>query len=214
MKAFMKVAVVLMGLCWAGVSAAETELKEHPGFVDIDTEAMAGGKQPNVEVFLDKALLRVLAGAATDANPEIADLIGQLELIQVKIFEDLAGASIDLSTKVASLVGELKNEGWSQVVRVPEEGESVDVLMLSIEERIAGLAVFVVDSDEWVFVNIVGGIEPELFGKLLARLGPKALAGDIEVEDLGKALGFGQSDSESSDPANWPSSQESNPGEH
>lgn len=212
MKTFMKAVAVLIGLCWAGVSAAETEFKEHPGFVDIDAAAMVGGIQPNVEVFLDKPLLRVLAGAATDANPEIADLIGQLELIQVKIFEDLAGASIDLSTKVASLVGELKNEGWSQVVRVPEEGESVDVLMLSIEERIAGLAVFVVDSDEWVFVNIVGDIEPELFGKLLARLGPKALAGDIEVEDLGKALGFGQSDSESSEASDWdPSSQESNP---
>lgn len=211
MKAFMKVAAVLIGLCWAGVSAAETELKEHPGFVEIDTEAMVGGVKPNVEVFLDKPLLRVLAGAATDANPEISDLIGQLDLIQVKIFEDLAGAGIDLSTKVASLVSEMKDEGWSQVVRVPEEGESVDVLMLSIEERIAGLAVFVVDSDEWVFVNIVGGIEPELFGKLLARLGPKALAGEIEVEDLGKALGFGESNSELSETGDsGPSSEESN----
>ncbi|MCA9444766.1 MAG: DUF4252 domain-containing protein, partial [Candidatus Omnitrophica bacterium] len=126
--------------------------------------------------------------------PEIADLIGQIDLIQVKVFEDIKNQPSDLLEKVSQEVARLKSEGWSQVVRVPEEGESVDVLMKSDDDNLAGLAVFVAEEDEWVFVNLVGMINPELFGKLLAKLGPQVLEGDIDLDDLGEALGFQSSD--------------------
>ncbi|MCA9410666.1 MAG: DUF4252 domain-containing protein [Candidatus Omnitrophica bacterium] len=184
---------VLIGfslLCAASLAVANEGLKEHPGYVDVDIHAIVGDVQPNVEVFLEKPLLRMLMGAATEVNPEIADLIGQIDLIQVKVFEDIKNQPSDLLEKVSQEVARLKSEGWSQVVRVPEEGESVDVLMKSDDDNLAGLAVFVAEEDEWVFVNLVGMINPELFGKLLAKLGPQVLEGDVDLEDLGEALGF------------------------
>ncbi len=196
------IGIMVLGLAGlAGLAVANEDLKEHPGYVNLNTEEVLGGVdvEPSVEVFLERPLLRMLVGAAADTNPEIAEFISQLDLIQVRVYEDLDKEGVEVLSKVADVVSELKESGWSTVVRVPEEDETVDVILKSDGDLIAGLAVFVAESDEWVFVNILGMIEPEMFGRLLAKLGPGVLEGDIDLEDLGAALGFHSPDTYHSD---------------
>jgi hypothetical protein len=190
MRKAMLLAMCLICAGFGGVAWAQGGSTHAPGFVDFVSKDIVGDATPHVEVNLGKALLRIMAGAAGEADPDLQVFLTSLHEIRVRTFEDLPKTKPSVVEKVKVFVDRLTGTGgWTTLVWVPQEDQRVDILIKEKGENIAGLAVFVVGDDELVFVNIVGDINPETFGATLARLGIKGAGGKLDLSQISKMLG-------------------------
>ncbi len=165
------------------VSAQDTQ--PHSGAVVIDWSKQLG-VEPKVAVNLNQALMRFVTSAASEAATEIPgmrEIIGQLSLVRVEVYEGLA--HLALATAVDTEAEKLKELGWTTVVRaVGDEDERVNVMMLPSGDSIAGIVVIAAGPGEMAFVNVAGDLDPELLGKHLGALARLTHNGKVKLEDL------------------------------
>jgi hypothetical protein len=162
-------AVFLAGLFATTIgAAAETS----SGYVDFGKIApTTEGKF--VEVDLPEGLIKFAAKIATKADPQAAEVLGNLEHVRVNVVELNAANREAIVGRVQAIRQELAAQGWSPIVNVREQPRGDDVQIFAKtrgEEAIAGLVITVVEgSREVVLVNIVGNIKPEQIATLADR---------------------------------------------
>lgn len=174
--------LLVAALAAGSVQAQDSSLRAHPGFIDFDLIPETINVEPNIEVYLKGALLRLAAEATRFEDPELADMLLDIKAIRVFGFEperrrwdDDLGDSFRETSRI--LADRLEDAGWDMVARVRDDDELVYVYVRDIDEKIEGMTVIVIDdNDEAVFVNIVGTIDPAQIGKLGHRF-------DIDVLD-------------------------------
>ena len=156
---------------------AQDAIERDPGYVDIDALSAWFDEMPTVEVNIKGALLRMAAAATRNEDPVLADMLTKLRAIQVRTFKYRPSLHAQLTSRTDGLSRRLKSEGWDAIVRVREEGESVDMFLRSRGDRVQGMMVSVVspDEEEVVFINIVGDIDPEEVGRLGSRFDIRGL---------------------------------------
>ena len=77
----------------------------------------------------------------------------------------------------------LPGAGWQKILSVEESSETVYLYAIESAGNIAGLTAFVNGEDgEVVVVNIVGDINPETLGRLLANMD------DFDLDELMEAV--------------------------
>ena len=165
-KRILLCSVVMLAL--AGTAWAQDDLKNDPGYVDLDVIEAWFDKEPSIIVNVKGALIDLVAEASRYEDPELADLLHKLKSVQVRgyrlnwvDFEEVQG-------RVSTMARRLESRGWDTVVRVRDDDEDVNVHIRVDDGAIAGMFVMVIspDEDETVFVNIVGQIDPEQIGRL------------------------------------------------
>lgn len=158
----------LMLCVFAGTAYAQDAVETDPGYVDLQTIEEWFGAEPTLEVNIRGALLELVAEASRYEDPDLYDLLNKLKAIQVRGFR-LDYSDFDtVERRTADLAGRLQSEGWDTIVRVREDDERVDMYVRVHEGAIAGMMVMVVEpgSDDTVFLNIVGEINPEQIGRI------------------------------------------------
>jgi hypothetical protein len=160
--------------------------KRLPGYVEFDLSELVSDLKPSVSVVLEGAMIKMAAAASAEADTPLTELLDQLKLVQVKVYEDIDEVTppVELHSFAAGKVAALKEKGWAPAVSVPEEDESVNVLVKSSDDFIHGLLVLVISDDEVVFVNVAGDIDPVVMGGMLGKLGAGVFTGDVDFEDL------------------------------
>ncbi len=154
--------------------AQEDELKDLPGYVDFgQLESVYG--EPKVMVNIGGILLS-LASAATQDDPETSKMLSGLEGVRINIYstEGQTAPALDQVNNVKQM---LKDANWEPIVQVNEEGEQVQIFMKADGEGMQGLTVMAVDSEEAVFVNLLGAIDPKNIGALMDNFNV-----DVEVD--------------------------------
>ena len=130
--------------------------------------------EPKVEVNLSSALMNMVGVFAKNEDPEIAEILSNLESIKVRVY-NLNGNIENASTMVDSLSKQLRANQWDVLVTVNEEGQKVRVFSKSTNNVIDGIVVMVVAPEEKageaVFINIVGEIDPNKIAKITNKLG-------------------------------------------
>lgn len=142
-----------------------------PGYVDLYQrgrldEIFEGDAR--IEVNIEGSLMRMVAAASRIEDPELADLLLKLKGVYVRGYS-LMDQNIERIQKRANLIGdELQKEGWSFIVRIRRPDEHVQMLVRFVEDQIVGMVVISIEdaSDEAMFVNIVGEIDPEQIGRI------------------------------------------------
>ena len=135
--------------------------------------------EPQVEVNLRGALLRLAAAATREDEPETAAMIDGLNAITVRIYPaPMAdrGRAID---RLEDIGRSFERDGWLTLVRVRavpgSDDDDGDVWIYVREEGdiFGGLAVMAADAEEEtvVFVLIDGVINPDDVGALTRRFG-------------------------------------------
>ena len=143
---------------------------EIPGLEDVE---------PTVEIDLDPAMMNFFGEAAKGEAGEAAAALEDITNVRVRVYEDIGGEQANLLKFVDDTSRMLERDGWKSVVRVNEDGERVRIFMKlaaggGAAGKIEGLTVMVVDtggSNEAVFINVAGDIEPERLGRVASQIG-------------------------------------------
>lgn len=157
----------LLALCLQGVQAAE--LKDNPGYLSLDRLAGITGREPSVEVTLNGPVLKMLLQLPVEYDDDAAQAVELLKVVDhilVRVFPLDEGRADDILRFLNDTSATLEAEQWTRIVRVREDGDSVDIhVKLSPDgENLNGLTVMAVEDEgrnpEVVFVNIVGNFNP------------------------------------------------------
>ena len=148
---------------------AQTELDHDPGYVDFDKmdERLFFAK-PDVQVNIRGQLLKLVAEASREDDPEFADLLLRLRAIQVRSFPMRSSQIRSMEMHSRGIGEELEEDGWDTVVRLRDHGQYVDVYAIEDEEFILGLMMMVVDKEvnETILINIVGNMAADELGRI------------------------------------------------
>jgi hypothetical protein len=147
------------------------------GYFSFDE--IPGIGEPTVQIDLPPALLGFVNEAAEGASPEAANALDGIEYVRVRVYENIGPNMAAVTKFVADTSATLEREGWHAAVRIRDEGESVRIYMKPTTRTgvapgtLDGLTVMVTDegSDEAVFINVSGAIQPEKLGKLAGAVG-------------------------------------------
>lgn len=160
---------IAVGLCTftaparADITAAE--LRKEPGYFDFGQLPEFAEDEPIVEVRLTQPLLGFAAAIGGDEDPEMADMMKQLKLVNVRVYRCNERQAEGMRKRSDRWSRDLLDSKWEQIVKVTDGTERASVFV-KMEEgasghendpMLAGLTVVAIgEDDEAVFVNVVG----------------------------------------------------------
>lgn len=176
MKSVLR-STLLAAACAAGLALASATAAE-PGFVDFGPALAGAASTKCVEINLPEPLLNFAAVLAKGKDADAAALIKDLRQIRVNVLGLDDQNRADITARVQKVRTELAAQGWHRAVNVQDNGDDVAVFVkLGRDSAIEGLTVTVLaKSDDAVFVNIVGNIDPARIAALGERYGIDHLA--------------------------------------
>ncbi len=147
-----------------------TPITEHPGFVNLGAGSVFDADRLKVHVSIKDAMLRLVAAASRENEPELAKMMEGLRAVEVRVFEVTEDSATTVGATIRETANRLKKRGWDPAVEIRMEDKQGFLYFRFEDERTVGLAgMFVETGGEAMFVNIVGDIDPTLVGKLAAR---------------------------------------------
>lgn len=169
---------LLLGCCAPVHLFAQENLDNDPGYVDLSLFEDHFENAATVEVDIRGKMLRLVAEASREDDPELAELLLRLRAIQVRGFPMSRSEFRAMEDYSKNISDNLKRSGWATVVKLRDYGQYVDVHVKENREFIQGLMMMVVDAkvNETVLINIVGDIQAEELG----RIGSKFNIGPLE----------------------------------
>lgn len=187
----MVIAIVILSVyAWSQVAptpgSPSEEIRSHPGYIAFDSAKMINGGKAEVEINLEGPVLRMLGSFAGQQDQELNKILPQLKLVSLKVFKPTKEKSAEITDRIMEFVNSLKASGWSSVIHVPKENEKVDIMVKVGEDKINGIALFVIKPQEIVIINIVGDLNPEEFGRQIGKITGNFMKGMGNMPDIQK----------------------------
>ena len=140
--------------------AADSDLENHPGYVDFSILTAIAATEPTVEFSLKAPLIILITNLIRNQDDEAADFISKLIRVTVNVFESDDIDVDEVASPMSAMAEDLDSAGWDRVVRVREDENHVDIYfrLVSNADVIYGIVIMVAEPREKVLVNIVGDI--------------------------------------------------------
>jgi hypothetical protein len=149
------------------------------GYYPIEEMGIFAPGDLEIDVDLSGAMLKVAAGAMENQDESLAELVANLERVRVQVGVPSKMDAATLARKMADAQTTLGGAGWQKILSVEEGSEQVYLYAVESAGKIAGLTAFANEGgEEVVVVNIVGDIDPQTLGRLLANLN------DFDIEEI------------------------------
>lgn len=160
---------ILTGLLSLSAMAQTSDLEGRPGYMDFgDLDVIYG--EPRVMINIGGPLMKLLAAAAAASeDKEAAAMMQGLEGVRINIYET-AGNTEPALAQMNRAKAALQAEQWQPIIQVKEQGEDVQMFTRLDGDIMQGMAIMVVNSEEAVFLNILGNIDPAQVGKVMQQL--------------------------------------------
>ena len=111
-----------------------------------------------------------LAARLVDDDPATRALLQSLRGVRIKVYE-IEEDSQGVASELDRMGAELEQEGWERVIQVREQqGKTTQMLVKISGDKVAGLTVLATDSVAVTLVNVLGPLQPEMFGRAIAAL--------------------------------------------
>jgi len=154
----------------SNLSFGDEPVENLPGYVDF-SPLKEFQEENSVEVNLKGSFLSIATKAACKETPQLSGLLSGLKLVQVHIYSLKTPKSGMIKKRANKIALDLQKKGWERIVKTKEKEEKSEIYVKTAEDKIAGLAIFSIDEgDEAVFVNLVGGIDPDFLNKVGTNL--------------------------------------------
>ena len=160
----------LLLLLFSAVAAAAQDPRLQTGSLDY----LAGKASQTVDVNIDEHLMQMTAKFFSNTDPDekkIKELISGLKGIYVKVFEFEHENEYTIAD-VESIRAQLRGTAWSKIVNITSKKEgSVEVYLMTANDRISGLAVLATQPKELTVVNIIGPVDLSKLSELEGQFG-------------------------------------------
>ena len=178
--------IFLALLALPGVAMAQFET-DHPGYFPIENLGILPEGKINLEINLPGAILKFVALAMGEEDPDLARIAENLQSIRVR-GADLEGSSTESIRSAFQNASEmLKAAGWVSMVRVREDDEEVYIFFKEQEGQMVGLTVLTLEDKEAMLINLVGKIDPRDLSGLAEGL-------DLDLPDINSVSGSSATD--------------------
>ena len=107
--------------------AADSDLENHPGYVDFSTLTAIAATEPTVEFSLKAPLIILITNLIRNQDDEAADFISKLIRVTVNVFESDDIDVDEIASPMFAMAEDLDSAGWDRVVRVREDENHVDI---------------------------------------------------------------------------------------
>ena len=162
----MAVLGVLLALALGGCGL--TAPRSNPGFADLDSLGIADTDRV-LTLSIGPALLRFAARHVED-DPDTRALLESLDGVRIRIYE-IDGDAARVAARMEGMSRKLEDGGWERVLLVRDQNEQAHMLLKLEGDRVSGMTVLVSDGDaEAVVINLMGNIQPQQFGGVMAAL--------------------------------------------
>jgi Domain of unknown function (DUF4252) len=149
---------------------AQADIEKDPAYLPIDQTLNLKANPPKVNVNLPRFLLKeAVSGLSTNeallkSGIDLADLLKDVKLIHVVVFEGNASNSASLEAGVKQLQEKLEAK-WTPIVAVKEENRvGIYAMGDPSGENMTGVAVLIHSDNNVVIANVVGHVS---IGKLI-----------------------------------------------
>lgn len=150
---------------------------DHPGYFPIEDLGILPAESINLEINLPGAMLKFIAAATDEDDPDLSRIAENLKSIRVRGAElDQAGLE-RVRSGFQNAAQKLKTAGWSSMVRVREEDEEVYIFFKEEGGQMLGLTVLTLEDEEAMLINLVGNIDPSDLSGLAEGL-------DLDLPDI------------------------------
>ena len=151
--------------------AAFTGAVHAQGYFDF-SQVPGLGDEPTVQIDLNPAMLGFVTAAAQETDPNVAEVIAGIQNVRVLVYETIEDPEAVLEF-VEDSSGAVERDGWERMVYIQEDDEKVRIYVKVEEMRPVGMTVMVVDgsSNEAVFINVAGDIDPVKLGQVANGMG-------------------------------------------
>ncbi len=141
-----------------------------PGYFPIEDLGILPEESINLEINLTGPMMKLIALATDDDEPELAQLVENLDSIRVR-GSNLEGVHRDeVRTAMRGASERLRRAGWKTMVRLEESDESTYVFYREQDGNVLGLTVLSLEDEEAMLINLVGPIDPVQLGQLARGL--------------------------------------------
>lgn len=149
---------------------------------------------PKVQIDLNPAMLNFVREAMIAADPTVADVIGGIENVRVRVFEIVRDRD-ELFEFIDDQSGDLERDGWLRTVFVDDDEAKVRVYLKFDDVNATGITVMVAgEGDEAIFINVAGLINPTQLGILARRYGADAGLGEVDLDEAIESTPAGRAD--------------------
>lgn len=175
--------LITVGLLAALAVAAQEDVTRDPGFVDFSDLSPFTEEDLEIHISVKDPLLKLVAEATRESEPELAALMAQLKLVEVYVYEVEEAQRKAVRELLGTTARQLDAKGWEPAITIYMRRDRGYVYLKLVDGKPIGLAAMYLDGDnETVFVNIVGPIDPAKVGRLAARFNLDLL-GDRDADD-------------------------------
>ncbi|MEM1177688.1 MAG: DUF4252 domain-containing protein [Acidobacteriota bacterium] len=176
--------LLLALLSSAAFGADVNPIQAEPGFVDFDGFKLFTRDELDVHISVRGPLLALVAGATKESDPELSKALGALQGVEVRAYTVGEGNRDSVHGELEKMADRLRETGWSTAMTVKvdrDHGYAMLRFKKGQESDPVGLvAMYLTESNEAVFVNIVGDIDTRNIGRLARRFDLDLLAVDGE----------------------------------
>lgn len=163
------------------LSAAAVASAQDPRLQMRSLDYLTAKASQTVDVNIDERLMQMTAKFFSASDPDekkIKEIISGLKGIYVKVYE-FEHENEYTAADVEAIRSQLRNPAWSQILSINSKKDgSVQVYLMTANERITGLAVLAADPKELTIVNIIGPVDLDKLSELEGQFGVPVL--DIE----------------------------------
>lgn len=153
----------------AAVPGQAQKLSQQPGYLPIEELALFPKADLSVEINLEGALLRMVANALRQEDPEFAAMIRGLLSIRVQVVPLKGGKGEAIKPKIGRAVEWLEDKGWKTMLRAREADSEVYIYLKQVGDKIVGLTLLSLEGGsqpEAALINIVGHFDPDQLERL------------------------------------------------
>ncbi len=148
------------GLIAMAMTISTVAMAQSRGFVDLDSVRGLSQADVTVDINIGGWLMGLVHSAAEEGDDEDTRILKSIENVRVRVFE-LSDDNDDLRESFADLSNDMRSDGWDTLVKVREDDDHVDIMVIGSEDMLEGIAILAIsDDDEAVMVNITGEIDP------------------------------------------------------
>jgi hypothetical protein len=158
----------VFGLAAALSACGLTAPRSSDGYADLESLGMRD-TDTVMTLSIGPSLLH-FAASHVDDEPEVRELLKNLDGVRIRIYE-INGDASRVASRINSMSGNLQDDGWEPVMLIREENEATHMLIRTVDQQICGMTVLVTDGDtEAVVINLMGEIKPQQFGDVMLAL--------------------------------------------